>query len=242
MNGLKTVAQIETVSVSLSMNPSSSVLTLSFLVNWRLYAELVQVCITLFNTMSVLVQSLLEVRGEQDPLPAFDYPQFEDSEYVPIYFVPVSQSFLMTRTTKGRLLITSTNGSHIGFPKTMREWSQWICNHIETLDKVCGLTQFFLSNVRAQYIPFIEKIIDFPSRIFIEHLFEITQTRFQGLHSKISTHSQLVVPTSSITSSVDSFKTAMQHQHMKLLQTLNFSVRRSPKRRLDSVAPSEQGR
>ena len=88
--------------------------------------------------------------------------------------------------------------------------------------------------------PFIE--IDFPSRIFIEHLFEITQTRFQRLHSKVSTNTQLVVPTSNITSSVDSFKTAMRHQHMKLLQTLNFSVRRSPKRRLDSVAPSEQGR
>ena len=93
----------------------------------------------------------------------------------------------------------------------------------------------------TQYPPLIE--IDFPSRIFIEHLFEITQTRFQRLHSKVSpTNTQLIVPTSSITSSVDSFKATMQHQHMKLLQTLNFSVRRSPKRRLDSIAPSEQGR
>jgi hypothetical protein len=53
-----------------------------FLVNWRLYAQVVQVCVTLFNTMSLLVQSLLEARGEQDPLPAFDYPRLEDSEYV----------------------------------------------------------------------------------------------------------------------------------------------------------------
>jgi hypothetical protein len=85
--------------------------------------------------------------------------------------------------------------------------------------------------------------IDFPSRIFIEHLFEITQTRFQRLHTiKVLTNTQLVVPISSITSSVDSFKATMQHHQMKLLQTLNFSIRRSPKRRLDSVAPSELGR
>ena len=43
--------------------------------------------------MSVLVQSLLDVRGEQDPLPAFDHPQLEDSEYVPFFFVPVSRSY-----------------------------------------------------------------------------------------------------------------------------------------------------
>ena len=40
--------------------------------------------------MSLLVQSLLEVQGEQDPLPAFDYPQVEDSECVLLFFVPVS--------------------------------------------------------------------------------------------------------------------------------------------------------
>lgn len=61
-----------------------------FKVNWRLYAEVVQVCVTLFNAMSLLVQSLLEVQGEQDPLPAFDYPQVEDSECVLLFFVPVS--------------------------------------------------------------------------------------------------------------------------------------------------------
>ena len=136
-------------------------------------------------------------------------------------------------------MIMSANGSHIGSPETMREWSQWICNHIETLDKVCFVVTpsdgFHAQNAFHE--------IDFPSRIFIEHLFEISQTRFQRLHStKVSTNTQLIVPTSSITSSVDSFKTTMEHQHMKLLQTLNFSVRRSPKRRFDSVAPSEQGR
>ena len=150
----------------------------------------------------------------------------------------MSQPFLLTHT-KGRLLMMSMNGSHIGSPETMREWSQWICNHIETSDKVCVT---YLSNVmfHVSYSNILHRI-DFPSRIFIEHLFEISQSRFERLHSKVS-NTQLIVPTSSITSSVDSFKAAMQHQHMKLLQTLNFSVRRSPKRRLDSVAPSEQGR
>ena len=84
MNGLTTVAQIETVSVSPLHDPFKWCSHLeSFVVNWRLYAQVVQVCVTLFNTMSLLMQSLLDVRGEQDPLPAFDYPQLEDSEYVP---------------------------------------------------------------------------------------------------------------------------------------------------------------
>ena len=39
----------------------------------------------LFNTVTSLVQSLLEVQGQQDPLPAFDYPQLKDSEYVPLF-------------------------------------------------------------------------------------------------------------------------------------------------------------
>ena len=154
MNGLKTVAQLETVSGSLSHDLLSSILTLSLiLVNWRLYAQVVQVCVTLFNTMFLLVQSLLEVRGEQDPLPAFDYPQLEDSEYVPFFFsvFQVSQPFLFTRT-KGRRLIVSTNGSHIGSPGTMREWSQWIYNHIETLDKVRGCNNLCVIASCAQII------------------------------------------------------------------------------------------
>jgi len=149
----------------------------------------------LFNTMSLLVQSLLEVRGEQDPLPAFDYPQLEDSE------------------------------------STFDNVNEWLSHWISRDDaRMVAMDLQSHRNIGQ----------DFPSRIFIEHLFEITQTRFQRLHSKVS-KTQLIVPTSNITSSVDSFKTAMQHQYMKLLQTLNFSVRRSPKRRLDSVAPSEQG-
>ena len=76
----------------------SNILNL-FLVNWRLYAQVVQVCVTLFNTTSLLVQSLLDVRGEQDPLPAFDYPHLEDSEYIPFFSLyPVFQPFLMTHT------------------------------------------------------------------------------------------------------------------------------------------------
>ena len=144
------------------------------------------------------------------------------------------------------------NGSPIGSPKIMREWSRWICNHIETSDKVCGsfvrrVIFYFIScsfsNILLPFTSKKKKKTDFPSRIFIEHLFEITQSRFQRLYSsKVSTNTQLVVPTSSITSSVDSFKATMQHQHMKLLQILNFSVRRSPKRRLDSITSSEQGR
>ena len=79
MNGLKIVVQMEPVSDT----PLSTVLILSLcLVNWRLYAQLVQVCVTLFNAMPLLVQSLLEVQGQQDLLPAFDYPQLEDNEYV----------------------------------------------------------------------------------------------------------------------------------------------------------------
>ena len=126
----------------------------------------------------------------------------------------------------------STNGFHIGFPETMRECSRWICNHIETLGKVCLTTNAMF---------YAQHRIDFPSRVFIEHLFEITQTRSQQLHPKVSS-TQPIVPTSSITSAVDSFNEAMRRQHMKLLQTLNFIVRRSPKRRLGSIAPSEQGR
>ena len=97
MNGLKTVAQIVTVSVP-PLDPLSNDLTLClFLVNWRLYAQLVQVCVTLFNTLSLLVQSLLDLRGEQDPLPAFDYPQLEDSEYVPFSSPSVSAVLNDTR-------------------------------------------------------------------------------------------------------------------------------------------------
>ena len=116
----------------------------SFLVNWRLYAQLVQVCITLFNAMPLLVQSLLEVQGQQDLLPAFDYPQLED-EYVLFFCSSVSN--LLNDHTKGRFLMISTSGFHIGSPETMREWWRWICNHIETLDKVRVTTYFFNLNV-----------------------------------------------------------------------------------------------
>ena len=96
----------------------SIVLILSLLVNWSLYAQLVQVCITLFNTMSLLVQSLLEVKGQQDPLPAFDYTQFEDSEYVSFFLLQD-----MNETFSGWLLMILLSGFHIGSPKTMLEWS-----------------------------------------------------------------------------------------------------------------------
>jgi len=163
--------------------------------NWRLYAQLVQVCVTLFNSMSLLVQLLLEVQGQQDPLPAFDYTQLEDSE------------------------------------STFDDVNTWL-SHWNSQDDARRVAMDLQSYRNIGQ--------DFPSRIFIEHLFKITQTRFQRQHPKIS-NTQLIVPTSSITTSIESFKESMRHQQMTLLQTLNFSVRRSPKRRLDSIAPSEQG-
>ncbi|KAF8814570.1 hypothetical protein BYT27DRAFT_7249958 [Phlegmacium glaucopus] len=162
--------------------------------NWCLYAQLVQVCVTLFNTMSLLVQSLLEAQGQQEPLPAFDCTQLEDSE------------------------------------STFDDVNEWL-SHWNSQDDARMVAMDLQSHRNIGQ--------DFPTRIFIEHLFEITRTRFQRLHSKFS-NNQFIVPTSSITSSIDSFKETMRHQQMKLLQILNFSVRRSPKRRLNSVAPSEQ--
>jgi len=181
------------------------------------------------------VQSLLEVQGQHDPIPAFDSSQLEDSECVPL-FIPVFQMF---STTTKRSTFDAVN-----------EWlSHWISRDDARMiamdlqshrnigqgswkQPVCSIPNAHPQSLHR---------IDFPSQIFIEHLFEITQIRFQRLHLNVS-NTQHIVPTSIITSSIDSFKEAMRHQQMKLLQTLNLSIRRSPKRGLDSVAPTEQDR
>ncbi|KAF8962842.1 SAC3/GANP/Nin1/mts3/eIF-3 p25 family-domain-containing protein [Flammula alnicola] len=81
---------------------------------------------------------------------------------------------------------------------------------------------------------------DFPAQIFIEHLFEMTQTRFERLYPK-SVDAHRAILNSNITSSLEAFKESIRPHQMKLLQTYNFSVRRSPKRRTFSVTTSDQG-
>lgn len=94
----------------------------------------------------------------------------------------------------------------------------------------------FLPTINATYISFTT---DFPSRVFIEHLYEITQTRFERLNpSTVSSHQPILL--SSIRSALDALKEEIHPRQMELLQTYNFSVRRSPKRRSYSVTTSEQ--
>lgn len=56
--------------------------SLIFLVNWRLFGEVIQVSITLLNVISRLVQSLMELSTMPNPLPDFDGRLLDDSEYV----------------------------------------------------------------------------------------------------------------------------------------------------------------
>ncbi|KAJ3510677.1 hypothetical protein NLJ89_g4539 [Agrocybe chaxingu] len=49
-------------------------------INWNLYGQVVQASISILNTLSQSVHSLLELGPFQDPLPAFDYTQLDDSE------------------------------------------------------------------------------------------------------------------------------------------------------------------
>lgn len=51
-----------------------------FLVDWNLYAQLVQASVVLFNCISTSIQSLLELSGPRDPLPSFEYSHISDSE------------------------------------------------------------------------------------------------------------------------------------------------------------------
>lgn len=82
---------------------------------------------------------------------------------------------------------------------------------------------------------------DFPARTFIEHLFELTQTRLERSYPKAAS-SQRPVLVSSINTTLQKFKDVLHTHKMKLLQLYNFSVRRSPKRRTYSVGTSDQGR
>ncbi|PPQ97115.1 hypothetical protein CVT26_000597 [Gymnopilus dilepis] len=82
---------------------------------------------------------------------------------------------------------------------------------------------------------------DFPARVFLEHLFELTQIRLERLHPFTADRQQPVL-ISIINSTLQSVKDSMQPHQMKLLQSYNHSVRRSPKRRnYSSVSTSEQG-
>lgn len=96
--------------------------------------------------------------------------------------------------------------------------------------KVC---QFYMQEFAVS-----QNFAEFPMRIFIEHLHELIQARFEHLCSTSS--SARPVLTSDINSSLRSFKEEIQALHMKLLQAYNLSVRRSPKRRSYSLSSSEQ--
>ena len=91
-------------------------------------------------------------------------------------------------------------------------------------------------------LPITNMPIDFPARVFLEHLFELTQIRLERLHPFTADRQQPVL-ISIINSTLQSVKDSMQPHQMKLLQSYNHSVRRSPKRRnYSSVSTSEQGR
>ncbi|KJA18922.1 hypothetical protein HYPSUDRAFT_44772 [Hypholoma sublateritium FD-334 SS-4] len=81
---------------------------------------------------------------------------------------------------------------------------------------------------------------DFPGRVFIGHLLELTKTRFERLYPR-SANTERAVLTSSIDASLEAFNGAIRPLQLKLSQAYNFSARRSPKRRAYSVATSEHG-
>jgi hypothetical protein len=81
---------------------------------------------------------------------------------------------------------------------------------------------------------------EFPCQMFLEQLFNVTQLRFERLQPKLL-ESRFLIMVSSITSALETFKDAIQPHQMKLLQSYNLSIRRSPKRRTYSVTTSECG-
>ncbi|KAF9484566.1 hypothetical protein BDN70DRAFT_872349 [Pholiota conissans] len=81
---------------------------------------------------------------------------------------------------------------------------------------------------------------EFPAKIFIDHLFKLTQTRFERIYPKTAESARAIL-IASINTSLESFKGTIQPYQLKLSQTYNFNARRSPKRRAYSVTTSEPG-
>lgn len=82
---------------------------------------------------------------------------------------------------------------------------------------------------------------EFPARIFMDHLFELTEIRFERLFPRIvDIHRPILI--TSLNSAIQTLKDALRPHQLKLSQTYNFSVRRSPKRRAFSTTTSEVGR
>ncbi|KAF5319652.1 hypothetical protein D9619_008595 [Psilocybe cf. subviscida] len=81
---------------------------------------------------------------------------------------------------------------------------------------------------------------EFPARIFMDHLFELTEIRFERLFPRIvDIHRPILI--TSINSAIQTLKDALRPHQLKLSQMYNFSVRRSPKRRAFSTTTSEVG-
>ena len=76
-------------------------------------------------------------------------------------------------------------------------------------------------------------------RVFIDRLWELTQTRLE--HRSPESSRLRPVVTSDLNLAIESYKEEIQAHHLKLLQIYNFKIRRSPKRRPYSAASSEQG-
>ncbi|KAF9530689.1 SAC3/GANP/Nin1/mts3/eIF-3 p25 family-domain-containing protein [Crepidotus variabilis] len=80
---------------------------------------------------------------------------------------------------------------------------------------------------------------DFPMRIFVDHLLDITHTRVDRLDSTLS-RSPRAILNANIELALESYEEESEPFKMKLLQTYNFIVRRSPKRRSHSTETSTQ--
>ena len=97
------------------------------------------------------------------------------------------------------------------------------CNPIETSVKVRDST-FNIYDYIFTSVP------DFPARLFIEHLFELTLLRSES-YTKRPPHTKFHVLVVSITSRLESYDDVFEPHRVRLGQALNMSTRRSPKRR-----------
>ncbi|PPQ99374.1 hypothetical protein CVT24_009204 [Panaeolus cyanescens] len=80
---------------------------------------------------------------------------------------------------------------------------------------------------------------DFPARIFLEHLYELAQAQFERQLPQASRTPQVIL-NSDIKDNTTSYEKFVGKQQLRLFQILNFSSRRSPKRRNESLATSQQ--